>query len=140
MTLEYDPWNVQLVMSFIENMDPWGFEHLCAQCLNRNGYSLAQVTPGSNDYGVDIIAVRGEEKWAFQCKRWKSNRYVDMSAVHQVYKGCHIYGCTHAAVITTTLFTDLTRVQAQQLGVHLWDRYQLYYLVHAALKEYGIGC
>lgn len=137
MTLDKESVNVQAVMAFLENMDPWDFEYLCAQSLLPCGFDRAEVTPGSNDYGVDILAQRGQEIWAIQCKRWKSNRYVDTSAVEQVFQGAHHYGCTHAAVLTTTLFTDLTRLYAQQRGVHCWDRYQLYYIVHAALHDYG---
>lgn len=137
MKLEPESINVQLVMSFLENMDPWEFEHLCAQSLLRCGFQWTKVTPGSNDHGVDVLAQRGDELWAIQCKRWTPTRYVDMSAVRQAFEGAHYYGCTHGAVLSTSLFTDLTKAYAAQLGIHLWDRYQLYYIVHAALHDYG---
>ena len=139
MTLEQEPVNVQVVMAFLENMDPWAFEHLCAQSLIHNGFDGTRVTPGSGDYGVDIIASRGNERWAVQCKRYTPTRYAGNNGIQEVYTGAHYYGCTHAAVMTTTLFTDLSKAIAHSLGVYLWDRYTLYYMVQKALRDYGFG-
>ena len=37
-------------------MSGWDFERYCADCLLKKGFTKAEVTSGSGDHGVDIIA------------------------------------------------------------------------------------
>ena len=69
MVLGAESVNVQAIMAYLENMDPWDFESLCAQALCHYGFDSAEVTPGSNDHGVDFLGGRGEESWPLLCKR-----------------------------------------------------------------------
>lgn len=50
-------------------MTPADYEHLVGEHFRRLGYHVT-VTPASNDYGIDIIATRGNEKIAIQAKMY----------------------------------------------------------------------
>lgn len=134
MIIGHEPRDVTWLMSILERADPWVFESLCAGALPYVGFDYAEATKGSDDHGVDILALRGQEHWAIQCKRWTPNRYVDTSAVKQVISGALYYGCTHAAVLTTTLFSPKAEDLAEQYNIYLWDRYQLYYLIESQVN------
>ncbi|MED2874297.1 restriction endonuclease [Bacillus thuringiensis] len=50
-------------------MDPRNFEYLIADVFNSQGYR-AQVTPGSNDGGKDIILWKDDEVKFVEVKRY----------------------------------------------------------------------
>ncbi len=139
MKREQEPWNVAVYMDYVCNMGPWDFEKLCAQALQYRGWDWAGATPGSGDHGVDIIAQRGHARWAIQCKRYDLRHKVGEEVVKSLWRGAHIWGCTHAAILTTSFFTPQAQYIAPSYGVELWDRYQLYYLLYAALRVQGTG-
>lgn len=132
---EKEPWNVSVYMDYVCNMDPWDFEKLCAEALRYYGFTSIAVTPGSGDYGVDVIAHREYQRWAIQCKRYAPTRRVGESVVETVWRGAHIWNCTHAAILTTSTFTPQAQFVAPKYGVELWDRLQLYYLLHHSLRS-----
>ncbi|NLM67864.1 MAG: restriction endonuclease, partial [Enterococcus sp.] len=72
------------------------------------------------DQGVDVIATKNKEKYAFQCKRW--NKKVGNKAIQEIYAGKDYYGLQHAIVITNPSFTDSAKQLAKKLNVQLWDR------------------
>jgi len=53
-----------------DNMDGNEFEQFCAKLLVKNGYKNVQVTSGSGDHGVDILAeTPNGSTYAIQCSR-----------------------------------------------------------------------
>lgn len=48
-------------------MTPEEYEHYVAQSFKEMGYETV-VTSFSNDYGVDVFAIKGDEKIAIQVK------------------------------------------------------------------------
>ena len=104
----------------IDNMDGHEFEYLVAELMRKSGYSRVVVTPGSGDYGVDVIAYRGGLKYVAQCKRYKSN--ISLSAVQEIYAAKSHFRADVAAVITNQYFTDPAKNLARSTGVLLWDR------------------
>lgn len=54
---------------YLEKMDPRKFEYLIADLFNSLGYR-AQVTPGSNDGGKDIILWKDDEVKFVEVKRY----------------------------------------------------------------------
>lgn len=134
MAHEAEPWNVTIYMNYVECMNPWEFEKLCAEALLLNGFEQSGVTPGSGDYGVDIIAIKDGLRWAIQCKRYTPPRRVGEDVVHTLVRGANIWKCQRAAILTTTTFTPQARYIAPQVGVELWPRIQLYYMLNRALK------
>ena len=55
-------------ISSIDGMEGHDFEYFCADLLRLNGFIEVNVTKGSGDQGVDILAVKDGIKYAVQCK------------------------------------------------------------------------
>jgi HJR/Mrr/RecB family endonuclease len=61
---------LQLEMAEVDAMDPLAFEVLVAHLLNAQGYRT-QLTKGSGDFGVDVVASNGQRRIAVQVKRYR---------------------------------------------------------------------
>jgi len=53
-----------------QNLSPYNFEKFIAKLFKAMGYET-RVTQASNDYGIDVVAEKGNEKIAIQCKRYR---------------------------------------------------------------------
>ena len=60
-----------LKLADVDNMNGVAFEEYVGKLLEYQGFS-ARVTPSTNDKGVDIIATKGDLKYAIQVKRYRS--------------------------------------------------------------------
>lgn len=101
-------------------MEGHDFEHYCADLLRRAGFLEVEVTRGSGDYGVDILAERDGVTYAVQCKRYDGP--VGVKAVQEVYAGRDYYDRMVGAVMTNQYFTRPAVEVAQKLKILLWDR------------------
>lgn len=101
-------------------MEGHAFEYYCADLLRRAGFLEVEVTRGSGDYGVDILAERDGVTYAVQCKRYDGP--VGVKAVQEVYAGRDYYDCMVGAVMTNQYFTRPAVEVAQKLKILLWDR------------------
>ena len=99
------------------------FENFCADVLEKNGFSKVEVTQGSGDHGIDILAEKDGITYAIQCKCYSSN--IGNSAVQQAHSGKSIYKRDIAVVLTNQYFTSQAKEDASELGVKLWDRDKL---------------
>lgn len=106
--------------SDIDKMDGWKFEYFCADVLKEIGYINVNVTPGSGDQGVDIIAERDGIKYAIQCKRF--SQPVGNKAVQEIYAGKKFYHCHVGIIMTNNYFTASAKELASENGIILWDR------------------
>lgn len=109
-----------LTVGELDNMDGIAFEELTCDILIANGFELAENTPASGDFGVDILARKDGMTYAIQCKRYLEP--VGLEAVQQVYAGRAYYECHVAVVLTNQTFTANAQKLADKLGVVLWDR------------------
>ena len=75
----------------LDAMDGWEFEEYAAQLLRWSGFHHVEVTRGSGDQGVDILAMRDERSYAVQCKHYAGK--VPNKAVQEAYAGAQFYGC-----------------------------------------------
>ena len=75
----------------VDRMDGHEFEYFCAELLRKNGYDKAEVTPGSGDQGIDVIAYKDGIKFGVQCKCYTSD--IGNKAVQEAYSGKEFYGC-----------------------------------------------
>ena len=116
----------------VDNMNGHDFEYFCADLLRYDGFINIQVTRGSGDQGVDIIAWKDGQKYAIQCKRYNKN--IGNAAVQQVNTGRTIYGCSKAIVLTNSHFTRSAIRAANAVGVMLWNRNKLNRLIMAKYK------
>lgn len=109
-----------LTVGELDDMDGIAFEELTCDILIANGFELAENTPASGDFGVDILARKDGMTYAIQCKRYLEP--VGLEAVQQVYAGRAYYECHVAVVLTNQTFTTNAQKLADKLGVVLWDR------------------
>lgn len=101
-------------------MEGHEFEYYCADLLRRAGFLEVEVTRGSGDYGVDILAERDGVTYAVQCKRYDGP--VGVKAVQEAYAGRDYYDRMVGAVMTNQYFTRPAVEVAQKLKILLWDR------------------
>lgn len=104
----------------IDLMEGHDFEYWCAGLLRKIGFTHVEVTPGSNDQGVDILAQKDGIKYAIQCKRYSHD--LGNTPVQEVHAGKAMYNCHVGVVLTNQNFTTGAKQLAQATGVLLWDR------------------
>jgi restriction system protein len=98
------------VQNYKDDMDPYEYEHFCAEQFLIHGWDSAEATSGSSDQGVDVIAKRGNEVLVGQCKKYA--KPVGNSAVQEVVAGMGYYGANIGVVISNNSFTN----SAEQLA------------------------
>ena len=103
----------------VDEMTGVQFEEYVAGLLREAGWQDVTLTPATRGHGVDIIAVHGEERYAIQCKRYRSA--VDTKAVQEVYAGKGVYDADRAVVVTNSTFTPKAREMAEKLHIELWE-------------------
>lgn len=104
-------------------MEGHDFEYFCADILRQNGYVNVDVTRGSGDQGIDILAEKDGIKYGIQCKCYSSD--IGNKAVQEAFSGKTFYGCHVAVVLTNRHFTKSAKELADSNHVLLWDREKL---------------
>lgn len=104
----------------IDLMEGHDFEYYCAELLRRSGFMEVEVTKGSGDYGIDILAEKDGVTYAIQCKRYTAP--VGVKAVQEAYAGRDYYDRMVGAVLTNQYFTQPAVEAAKKLKILLWDR------------------
>lgn len=111
-----------LQLADADSMSGHDFEHYIAKLYQLRGFD-AHVTSGSNDFGVDVIAVRGEVRLAIQTKRYAGK--VSRTAVSDAVTGMYHYGCNMAVVVTNSYFSQGAISLALSTGCQLVNRDEL---------------
>lgn len=93
------------------------YEYVVADYLREKGYVDVEVTQGSGDFGIDVIAYRDGHKYAVQCKYYSSP--VSQPAVREAVAGMAYYDCDKAMVVTNNCFTSAAKELAEVNGVEL---------------------
>ncbi len=104
-------------MDLMEGRD---FEQYCAVLLRNRGFLEVEVTKGSGDYGIDILAEKDGVTYAIQCKCY--GQPVGVKAVQEAYAGRDYYDRMVGAVLTNQYFTTPAVEAAKKLKILLWDR------------------
>lgn len=105
----------------IDLMEGRDFERFCADLLKRRGFLEVEVTKGSGDYGIDILAEKDGVTYAIQCKCYDATP-VGVSAIQEAYAGRDYYDRMVGAVMTNQYFTSPAVEAARKLKILLWDR------------------
>lgn len=105
----------------IDLMEGRDFERFCAELLKRRGFLEVEVTKGSGDYGIDILAEKDGVTYAIQCKCYDGTP-VGVSAIQEAYAGRDYYDRMVGAVMTNQYFTSPAVEAARKLKILLWDR------------------
>lgn len=116
-----------------DEMDGWEFEEYIAELLSRDGYIHVEVTKGSGDQGVDVLAQREGVSYAVQCKHYAAK--IPNKAVQEAYAGAKFYGCDVPVVLTNSYFSPSALELGDEIGVELWDRDELKRLVRRTKKR-----
>ena len=111
---------IQRKFGFMDDMEGHDFEYFCADLLRENGFLDVEVTKGSGDYGVDILAEKDGVTYAVQCKCYTDA--VGVKAVQEAYAGRDYYDRMVGAVMTNQYFTAPAVQAAKKLKILLWDR------------------
>ena len=106
--------------SVLDEMEGHEFEYFCAELLQENGFYEVEVTKGSGDYGIDILAEKDGVTYAIQCKRYSDS--VGVKAIQEAYAGRDYYDRMVGAVLTNQYFTTPAVEAAKKLKILLWDR------------------
>ncbi len=106
--------------SSLDEMEGHDFEYFCAGLLERRGFIEVEVTKGSGDYGIDILAEKDGVTYAIQCKCYSAP--VGVKAVQEAYAGRDYYDRMVGAVLTNQYFTSPAVEAAKRLKILLWDR------------------
>ncbi len=114
----------------IDAMEGHQFEAFCADVLSKNGYMDVEVTRGSGDQGIDIIAYKDGVKFGIQCKCYSSD--VGNKAVQEAFSGKTYYKCHVGVVLTNRYFTRSAIELSKSNGILLWDRGTLLNMIRRA--------
>jgi restriction system protein len=100
------------------SLSPREFEQHVAQSFEFLGYSTV-LTPRVADQGVDVIASKGTETIAIQCKRYSD--HAPNSAVQAVHAGAVHYGCNRALLVCLGGFSNSAVELSSSTSVELID-------------------
>lgn len=103
-----------------DTMEGHEFEYYCAELLQKKGFIEVEVTKGSGDYGVDILAEKDGVTYAIQCKCYTAP--IGVKAIQEAYAGRDYYDRMVGAVLTNQYFTTPAVEAAKKLKILLWDR------------------
>lgn len=122
------------IPSEMDEMEGHDFEYFCAQLLEKRGFLEVEVTKGSGDYGVDILAEKDGITYAIQCKCYHSP--IGVKAVQEAYAGRDYYDRMVGAVMTNQYFTAPAVEAAKKLKILLWDRGYLDRMMEETEQQY----
>lgn len=122
--------DIKYNMERIDAMEGHEFEHFIAALLRNLGYESVEVTPGSGDQGVDVLAEKDSVRYAIQCKCYSSD--LGNGPVQEVNTGKVIYQCHVGVVVTNRYFTQGAKDAAKATGILLWDRDRLQKMIAQA--------
>ena len=94
------------------------YEQMVAAHFRRQGYSV-DLTPRSNDYGVDAFARKEKQKLALQAKMYRGVRKVNREMVMQLHGAKDYFDCTEAVIITDGEVTQDARQVAEKLRIKI---------------------
>jgi len=119
-----------------QNLSSYEFEKFIAKLFRAMNYET-RVTQASNDYGIDVVAEKGNEKIAIQCKRYRPGNPVSNRDVQRLLGAMQLKNvrATHSIIITTSHFTVQAREQAKECAIELWDRHDLEDMVRKYLMN-----
>ena len=110
----------RIVSEHFDTLEGHEFEHYCAGLLQKKGFIDVEVTKGSGDYGVDILAEKDGVTYAIQCKCYTAP--IGVKAIQEAYAGRDYYDRMVGAVLTNQYFTTPAVEAAKKLKILLWDR------------------
>ena len=112
--------------SAMRGMHPRDFEKLIAELLDRAGYET-ELTPATNDGGVDIYAARrdglGRFLYLVECKRYAEKNPVGVQVVRSLHGVVQQQRANGGLVVTSSFFTKGAKEFTSEINhqMHLHD-------------------
>jgi restriction system protein len=106
----------------VDAMTGAAFENYVAARLRAAGYRVS-LTKVTGDFGVDLIASKGRERLAVQCKR--HGQRIGPAAVQQVVAGAAMHRCSATMVVSNQEFTAAAVALARAHSCQLVGRSRL---------------
>lgn len=111
--------NVIYTINDVDLMNGYEFEQFVSLLFMKMGY-MTEMTKGSGDQGMDVIAERNGIKIGIQAKCYSTK--VTNKAVQEIFAALNYYDCHKGMVITNNYFTDSALELAESNNIVLWDR------------------
>jgi hypothetical protein len=120
---------------------PFAFEEFIGDLFANKGYKT-KVTKKTGDYGVDVIAEKGSERIAIQCKMLNKDNKISNTAIQKAKGSLDHYNANKLIFITTANeYTKQANAQANssKIPIELWDRTRLIAEINANMKDLEEG-
>ncbi|MBU5426217.1 restriction endonuclease [Tissierella pigra] len=111
--------SVKYSINDVDLMDGHEFERFVSLLFTKMGY-MTEITKGSGDQGMDVIAEKNGSRIGIQAKCYSSK--VTNKAVQEIFTSLNYYNCNKGMVITNNYFTESALELAQSNNIVLWDR------------------
>lgn len=98
----------------LRGMTPARFEHEVGAWFSRAGF-VVEHRGRSGDHGLDLVAFRGGDVVAVQCKRYAERQPVTPAQIRELYGAAAAIGATRALLVTTGRFSAAGASWAQSL-------------------------
>lgn len=95
-------------------LPPAEFEAEVGRWLRRDGWRI-EHRGGTGDGGIDIVATKGRETLAIQCKRYAETTPVTAAQVRDLYGAAIAEGATAAVLVTTGRVSNAAREWCEAL-------------------------
>ena len=106
----------------IDKMTGEEFEQYLGILYTKAGYKV-EFTPGTMDFGADLIITKNGVRYVVQAKRYRHQ--VGEAAVQQALSGKEYYKASLCLVVTNSSFTYAAKELAKKTNVVLIDRWKL---------------
>lgn len=113
-------------------LSPREFEEYVAELLKHSGYESVELTPYSNDKGLDVIAYQDGVKFGIQCKRYKGT--VGSPEIQTFLGALSHAKADKGLFITTGMFSFEAEKMASEHPIQLINRIDLAKMVFNALS------
>jgi restriction endonuclease Mrr len=93
-------WRQRRTLDGLRRLDPVAFEQAVAGWFRRAGFDV-EHRGQRGDHGIDLLATKGAEIVAVQCKRYAPEIAVRPAQVRDLYGAAAAVGATRAVLVTT---------------------------------------
>ncbi|WP_312834619.1 restriction endonuclease [Comamonas sp.] len=110
------------------------FELLVGEAYRLQGFRIIELGGNGPDGGVDLVLLKGSEKFLVQCKQWRAQR-VGVATVRELYGVMAARGATGGFVVTSGRFSNDAQEFARGRNISLVDGHQLFAMVQRARQS-----
>lgn len=117
------PADVDLLQQ-IHTIDWFQFEKLVALVYRKLGYSVARRGGANPDGGIDLVIEKNDQRWAVQCKQWKTWN-VGVKSVREFLGALTDAGIPKGIFITLRGYTAEAKQLAEKHGIAIVNETEL---------------